>query len=404
MAFPHGLRALNHAEFRLFFAAQMVAQVGTWMQTVGQSWLVLQLTDSPLKLGLLGTVQFGPILLFSIVSGAIADRLPKRRLLIGTQTTLATQAWLLAVLVWSGHAEYWHVCVLATIVGFANVVDMPARQSFIAEMVGKADLVNAVALNSAAFNAARIVGPAIGGLLIARYGVAPAFVMNGLGFVVVIVALSMLAVEGHPRRTASSTMIQDIAEGLAYSLRTPRIRLIMGLLFVVSISVFNFSVYVPLLARHVLDLGAEGFGYLMAALGVGAVTGALTLGMVGSRQPPPRAMFVATLIACSGLFSLAFVHHVRPAVVLLVVTGYFGTMLVAAANTALQLSAPDELRGRVMSLYALIWGGVFPIGSFVVGAVSEAWGVPRAFLTSGTFGLTATAALALWWTTRARAH
>ncbi len=379
----------------------MVALIGTWMQTVGQSWLVLQLTNSPLKLGLIGTFQFGPILLFSIVSGAIADRLPKRKLLLGTQMTLASQAFLLAALVWSGHAEYWHVGVLATIVGFANVLDMPARQSFIAEMVSKDDLGNAVALNSAAFNGARIVGPAVGGLLIARFGVAPAFVLNGLGFLVVIVALATLEAQGHPRRRGSGTMVQDIAEGVRYALATPRIRLIMGLLFVVSICVFNFSVYVPLLARTVLGLGAEGFGYLMAALGVGAVTGALTLGIVASRQPSVAAMFVAATIACSGLFSLAFVHHVWPAVVVLMVTGYFGIVLVAGANTALQLNAPDELRGRVMSFYTLIWGGVFPIGSFLVGAISEGWGVGRAFLALGSFGLAATAALGVWWVRRA---
>ena len=197
-------------------------------------------------------------------------------------------------------------------------------------------------------------------------------------------------------------MWEDIAEGVRYAFRTPRIRLIMGLLFVVSFCVFNFSVYVPLLARTVLGLGAEGFGYLMAALGVGAVSGALTLGMLGSQQPSPRAMFAAATIACGGLFSLGFVHHVWVAVVLLVITGYFGIILVAGSNTALQLSAPDEMRGRVMSFYVLIWGGVFPIGSFIVGAVSEAWSVSRAFLAFGTFGLSAIAALATWWFTRPR--
>ncbi len=182
MIFPRGLRALNHAEFRLFSLAQLVSQVGTWMHSVAQSWLVLQLTDSPLRLGLIGTLQFAPMLLFSVVSGAIADRLNKRRLLMATQLALAGQAFTLAALVWTGHVEYWHVAILAVLAGFANTVDNPARQSYVVEIVGRDALANAVALNSAAFNGARIIGPAVAGLVIARFGVLPAFVVNGTSF------------------------------------------------------------------------------------------------------------------------------------------------------------------------------------------------------------------------------
>ena len=192
MTFPNGLRSLNHPDFRRFFLAQFVALVCGWMQTVAQSWLVLQLTDSPLRLGLIGTLQFGPILLFSVVTGAVADRLPKRRVLVTTQLALAVLALVLASLVASGHVRYWHVGAVAVLAGLAQTFDSPARQSFMVEMVGKADLANAVALNSASFNAARIVGPAIGGLLIARVGVAPAFVLNAVGLLVVATALMTL--------------------------------------------------------------------------------------------------------------------------------------------------------------------------------------------------------------------
>lgn len=400
VTFPHGLRALNHRDYRRFYAAQVAALTGGWMQSVAQSWLVLQLTNSPFKLGLIGTLQFAPVLLFSLVAGAVADRLPKRRLLVATQTTLACQAAALGLLVAAGLAEYWHVAVLGLLLGFANVVDLPARQSFIMEMVGKNDVVNAVALNSAAFNAARIVGPAVAGLLIARLGLAPAFLLNSVGFAVIIVTLLRLEARGLPVRGQRSTIVEEIGEGLRYARRTPRVLLVLGLLFVVSLCVFNFTVYVPLLARHVLGLGAEGFGFLMAALGVGAVAGALTVGMLGSREPPVVAMAAAAAVALGGLLGLAAVRHVWTAVLLLVVTGYFGIVLVASCNTAMQLIAPDALRGRVMSLYTWVYGGVFPIGAFLVGAISQASSVSMAFLCAGGFGLLALGALMLWWALR----
>jgi len=397
MIFPSGLRALNHGDFRRFFVAQLAALVSGWMHTVAQSWLVLQLTDSPLRLGLIGTLQFGPILLFSIVTGAFADRLPKRRVLFVTQLTLAALALVLAALV--GRVRYWHVGVVAVLAGLAQAFDMPARQSYMAEMVGKADLVNAVALNSAAFNAARIVGPAVAGLIIARFGVVPAFVVNALG--ILAVGLTLLTLPGgRVAARRGTTMVEEIAEGLSYAARTPVIRLVLGMLLVVSITVFNFTVYVPLLARHVLGLGAEGFGFLMAALGVGAVAGALTVGFWRAPELPLSGMLTASALALAGLLSLSAARHVLVAVPLLFVTGFFGLVLVASCNTRLQLAAPDELRGRMMSLYALVWGGVFPIGAFCVGAMSEAWGVSTAFAVSGTTGLTALAALTLWWRSR----
>jgi predicted MFS family arabinose efflux permease len=402
MALPTGLRAFRHADFRRFFAAQLVAQIGSWMQTVAQSWLVLQLTSSPLKLGLIGTLQFGPILLFSIVSGALADRLPKRRLLIVTQTVLGCQALALAALVASGHVQYWHVAVLATGVGLANVLDSPARQSFVAEMVGRSDLSSAVSLNSASFNGARIVGPSIGGLLIAAFGVAPAFVANGVGFAIAIAMMATLRTRGLPQPRSGAGVGEEILTGIRYVWRKPDMLLALGLCFMVSFCVFNFTVYVPLVVRTVLGLGAEGFGFLMASLGVGAVSGALTLGMLGSRRPAWSLMFAAAAAACGGLIGLSLVQTFWPAVAMLFVTGFFGIVLVVSCNTTMQLASTDALRGRVMSIYTLVWGGVFPIGAFLVGAMSERWGVQRALATNGTIGLTGVALLLGWWRLRAR--
>ncbi|HKX05244.1 MAG TPA: MFS transporter [Methylomirabilota bacterium] len=401
MALPTGLRAFRHADFRRFFAAQLVAQIGSWMQTVAQSWLVLQLTSSPLKLGLIGTLQFGPILLFSIVSGALADRLPKKRLLIVTQSVLGGQALLLGALVYAGHVEYWHVAVLATGVGLANVLDSPARQSLVAEMVGRSDVSSAISLNSACFNSARIVGPSIGGLVIARYGIAPAFVANSIGFVIAIAMMASLRTRGLPQPGSGAGVGQEILIGLRYVWRKPEMMLSLGLCFMVSFCVFNFTVYVPLVVRSVLGLGAEGFGFLMASLGVGAVSGALSLGMAGPRPPRPL-MFAAAGLACGGLLGLSLVRSFWPAMAMLFLTGFFGVIAVVGCNTTMQLASTDALRGRVMSIYTLVWGGVFPIGAFLVGAMSERWGVQRALATNGTIGLTGVVLLLGWWRLRAR--
>ena len=403
MRFPHGLRALNHRDFRRFYAAQLLALVGGWMQTVAQAWLVLQLTDSPFKLGLISTLQFSPILMFSLVAGAVADRLPKRGLLVTTQTTLACQALLLGALVSTGRVQYGHVAVLGLVLGFANVVDQPARQSFVMDMVGKGDVANAVALNSAAFNAARIVGPAVAGVLIGRVGVGPVFFINSVGFVGVILTLLRLEARGLPARERRATILEEIVEGLRYARRTPRLLLALGLVLSVSLFVFNFTVYVPLLARTVLGLGAEGFGFLMASLGVGAVAGALTVGGFGSREPELGRMFLSAAVAFAALLGLGLSRHVWTAAPLLFVTGYFGIMLMATCNTSMQLRAPDALRGRVMSLYTWVTGGVFPIGAFLVGSISQAWGVSAAFLWNGTLGLVTLAGIMLWWRLRARA-
>src|SRR5581483_4428133 len=280
-----------------------------------------QLTGSPLKLGLIGTLQFSPLLLFSLFTGAVADRLPKRRVLVATQSVQGVLALALALLVASGGVRYWHVAVVAVLSGLANALDQPARQSFLVEMVGRADLVSAVGLHSAAFNGARIVGPAVGGLLIAHAGIAPAFGLNALAFAVAIGTLLAVAARGLPTREARATLRAEIAEGIAYALGHARMRLVMGLLLVTSFCVFNFTVYVPLLARTVLGLGSEGFGFLMTALGVGAVVAGLALGTLSARQPPLPVMVGSLALACAGLLALAAAGTFATAAALLAVVG-----------------------------------------------------------------------------------
>jgi MFS family permease len=395
MRFPAGLRALNHRDFRLFIAGQLISLIGTWMQSVAQSWLVLELTNSAFRLGLIGTLQFGPMLCFSFVAGAVADRLPKRRLIIGTQTALMLQAFTLALLAWRGHVQYWHVALLAACYGLANTLDMPARQSFIVEMTSKDDLTNAIALNSAMFNGARMVGPAVAGLLVDRVGVAPAFGLNGLSFVAVILALSAMRTEGLPRDRTGNTVRQDIAAGIRYALGTPRVALILGLLLVVSLFVINHNVLVPLLARDVLHEGAHGFGLLMAALGLGAITGALALAVFGKSRLPVALLLSAAIVLSALTVVLAAIRSFWPAAVLLTLVGLAQIVFMASCNTTLQLTVPDNLRGRIMSLYAFVFAGVTPIGSFLVGTVAEGFGASAAYAVGGGAGLVAVIALAL---------
>jgi MFS family permease len=400
MTFPAGLRALNHPDFRRFFTAQVISQLGSWMQSVAQSWLVLELTNSPLRLGLLGTLQFGPFLLFSLVSGAIVDRLPRRRLLIVTQIIFAIQSFLLALLVWTGHGAYWWIAILATIAGVANTLDQPARQAFVTSLVGRADVLNAVALNSVALNATRIVGPAAAGLLIGQLGVAPAFFLNGLSFLVVVLALTSLAEPPRPTAPAGTTVFAQIAEGVAYAWRSPRVRLFLALLFAVSFPVFNFSVYVPLLARTVLGLGPPGFGLLMTALGLGSVLGALVVGAWSGERPSLKVVVTAGIFALAGLLGFGLLRSVWTIAACLVATGFFGVIVVTGCNTTLQLEAPDPLRGRVLSLYMWVYFGLYPIGAFAIGAMSERWGVSRALFTAGIFGLAVLTMVGVWWRRR----
>jgi MFS family permease len=387
MQFPIGLRALNHRDYRLFFSGQLISLIGTWMQRVAQSWLVLELTNSPFKLGLISALQSAPMLCLAFIAGAIADRLPKRRVLIGTQTALMVQAFVLAVLVWSGIAQYWHVAVLATCYGLAFTLDMPTRQSFVVEMASKEDLPNAIALNSTMVSGARMVGPAIAGILVDRYGVASAFGLNGLSFVAVIIALAAMQAEGLPGPAQGATVREDIAAGLQYAVRTPVVALTLGLLSIVGLFVINHNVQVPLLARDVLHEGAHGFGLLMAAVGIGAVVGGLAMATRG-RGRPPLSLLLGTAAAASGLtVLLAAVRNFWAAMLILTLVGISQIVFLASCNTMLQLVVPDRMRGRIMSLYAFVWVGVTPLGSLFVGTIADWYGVAASYAAGGGVAL-----------------
>src|SRR3989442_5344918 len=264
---PVRLGALRHRDFRLFWIGQLISQIGTWMQSVAQAWLVLELTHSPLHLGIVSALQFTPVLFLSPIGGVLSDRFAKRRVLLISQSAMQLQAFVLAALVWSGRVEYWHVAVLAAIYGLGRAIDIPARQSYITDLVGRSDLANAVALNSVIMNGARIVGPAVAGLLIAAFGVALAFFLNGVSFVAGLVALLAVRAEGRPHINGRLRVREGVLGALSYAAATPPVAFTLGLMVVVSLVVLNFHVGGPLVARDVLNQDAHGFGLLMSAVG-----------------------------------------------------------------------------------------------------------------------------------------
>jgi MFS family permease len=387
--------ALRHRDFRLFWGGQLVSLIGTWMQAAGQAWLVLELTGSPVRLGLVNALQFAPILLLAPVGGALSDRLGKRRILLVTQAAMMAQALVLALLARSGQVRYWHVAVLAAMYGLGRAIDIPARQAFISDLVGRPDLPNAVALNSVVFNGARLVGPGLAGLLIARYDVAAAFFLNGASFVAVLVALAAMRTEGRPQPAGRLGLRQGLAGAVSYAAGTPPVAFTLGLLVIVSLLASNFNVVVPLLARDVLHEGAEGFGWLMSALGAGAIAGALGVALLRTGRPPLPFLAGAAAILCVGVVALALVGRVVVTAALLAALGGIQIVFTTGCNTTLQLITPDALRGRVMGLYALAWAGMTPFGSLLIGTIAEHLGVQVACALAGAAGLAAVGMLIL---------
>jgi MFS family permease len=384
---PARLGALRHRDYRLFWAGQLISQIGTWMQSVAQAWLVLELTQSPFQLGLVSALQFTPILLLSPIGGVLSDRFAKRKVLLVSQTSMQLQALVLALLVWSGHIRYWHVAVLALIYGLGRAIDIPARQSYVTDLVGRSDLPNAVALNSVIMNGARIVGPAVAGLLIAAFGVALAFLLNGISFIAVLVALLAIRTEGQPDPAGQLGIREGVLDAVAYAARTPPVAFTLGLMVVVSLLVLNFNVVVPLVARDVLNQGAHGFGLLMSFLGAGAVAGGFSVAMFRTGQPPLSFLVGAAATLCAGLIALALATHFALAAAVLALLGCSQILFTTGCNTTLQLIAPNNLRGRVMGLYTVTFAGMTPFGSLLVGIVAERLGVRAACAAGGISGL-----------------
>jgi MFS family permease len=377
-------RSLRHRNFRLFWTGQLISLIGTWMQSVAQAWLVLNLTRSPFKLGVVTALQFLPILAFSFFTGPFIDHLPKRKIIIAGQTVLMLQAFLLSVLDWSGAIQYWHMVVLAAVLGMVNTIDMPARQSFIIELVGRDDLMNAIALNSSIFNAARALGPALAGLVIAWTNTGVAFFLNGLSFVAVIGVLFIMRIEERPRTGPLSVdILADTAEAFRYVRKTPVILSTILLVSVVSVFAANFNVLVPVFARIELQKDAAAFGFLMSSFGFGALIGAATLTVLSRMGPRPSFLYGSGLGLSAFLVLIGLQKSYGTTALLLALCGWCLVTFFGTANATVQLNSEDHLRGRVMSFYTMAFGGLSPFGSMFAGTVSHWLPASIAFAVGG---------------------
>lgn len=382
--------ALNHRNFRLYWFGQCISLIGTWMQNIGQSWLVLQLTDSSFKLGLVSAVQFLPMTLFSLFAGSIIDRLPKKRVLLFTQTALMFLAALLAGLTYFRLVRYWHVLVFATLLGIVNTLDMPARQSFFAELAGKKDLTNAIALNSTIFNLARILGPAVAGFMIGLLGISTCFFINALSFVAVLCCIILIDT-GFIKKTASDISIRgmfgDIKEGFTFISSRKTIILPLVLLLLNSIFVMNFNVLVPIFAKRGFGMNASGYGLLMTCMGIGSFTGALTLA-AKSKSSPDFKILLRGAIGMSVLLTvLGFENSYILACGTMVLIGFCMISFTALVNSTIQVNSADNMRGRVMGFYTLVFGGMTPFGSLYAGKLTDVAGVSLCMVISGVIGL-----------------
>lgn len=357
------------------------------MQTIGQSWLVLTLTHSTFLISLITLMQFLPMLVFSLFAGNIIDRFPKKKVLYFTQTCLMILALALASLTYLKVVEYWHVLVMAFLLGMVNTLDVPTRMTYFSDLVGKDDLMNAIALNSSIFNLARILGPAIAGFLIGIFGIAVCFYLNAISFIAVLFALFKIDVGNlKPQLQKYESIIQvfkDIWDGLVYIRNNPPILFPLAISGFVSLFALNYSVMIPLFAKQVLNQGAAGYGFLMTSMGIGSFVGALWVA-TQSRKGPSQSLMIYTSIGVSlGMSLLGFQRNYVLACVTLFVMGLFLVLFASMVNASIQIYAKDHMRGRVISAYTLLSGGMTPLGSLLVGGLMEVSGITNTMVITG---------------------
>jgi MFS family permease len=384
VALPHALRALRSRNFRLFVAGQLVSLIGTWMQMVAQAWLIYRLTGSAVLLGVAGFASQIPVFLLAPLGGVIADRLDRRRVLIVSQAVMMVLALALAALTLSGVIEVWQIFTLAALLGVANAFDIPARQAFVVQMVGREHLPNAIALNSSMVNGARLVGPAVAGAVVAVVGEGWCFLINGLSYVGVIAALAVMhisPVHGHARATISAWA--SVVEGFAFAWQARPVRALLLLLGLVSLMGMPYSVLMPIFADRVLGGGPYAYGLLMAAAGLGALAGSGVLTL--RRDLHGLGRWIAAAASGFGLslilFSLS--RSLWLSAALLVPAGFCMMLEMAASNTLVQAMVPDRLRGRVMAVYSMMFMGMAPLGALMAGSLAAPLGAPATVALGG---------------------
>jgi MFS family permease len=376
--------SLKHPNFRIYWTGMCISLIGTWMQNIAQPWLAYSITKSAFLLSLIGTLQFTPILLFSLFAGVIIDQFPKKRILLLTQSASCVITLVLAYLVLSNHIEYWHILIMATLLGLVNTLDMPTRQSYAIELVGKDDLMNAIALNSMSFNVARVIGPAVAGLIMGYFGIGLCFLINAFSYLAVVI--SLLFIDAKPvikAKRSSGRIGLEIRAGLKYIKNAPPLLGTLLIVAVVGIFVPNFSVLVPVFAKEILHLDEKGFGLLMSSMGVGSFLGAMFIATF-SREGPKRWVIeglpwvIGLLMILTGVM-----NHFATMAICLGLTGFFFVTFSSSANSKMQLNVSNEYRGRVMSVYTLVFAGSTPIGNLFAGAVSQNFTARGGFIACG---------------------
>lgn len=377
--------ALTYRNFRYFWFGQCISLIGTWAQTTAQQWLVYTLTKSAFLLGLLGAAQFGPVMFLSLFAGVFVDRYPKKKMLLFTQTALMIQAIVLALLVWSGHIVYGEVFVLAALMGLVNTLDLPARQSFMPDLVDRKDLRSAIGLNSAIVNVARMIGPALAALLMARFGAGLLFLINGISFLPVIYGLYLINIQEKPSviKKVEKNVRTEILEGLKYIRRSPALLGAILAMLAVGTFVMNFNVVIPLFAAEVLKQGVHGYGLLLSASGAGSLVGALLVASQAKGNPRFRMLFGSAFLVSALLVLLNFIYTLPLAVVMFAIIGFTNIIFITTANSTIQLNSGEEYRGRVMSVYSFAFAGTTPIGNLFAGIITEKLGSGMGFLICG---------------------
>ena len=391
------LRALQYRNFRLFFAGQLISLIGTWMQNVAQAWLGYRLTGSPVLLGAAGFASQIPVFLLAPVGGVVADRYSRHRLVIATQTASMLLAFALAALTLSGAVRVWHIFALSALLGVVNSFDIPARQAFIVGLVAKPDLMNAIALNSSMFNASRVVGPAIAGILVAGIGEGWCFFANGASYIAVIAGLLLMRVARHEPAAQQGSPLSRMAEGFRFVMEHPPVHALLVLLGVVSLTGMPYAVLMPIFAHRILHGGARALGLLMGSTGIGALAAALTLASRRELKGLGRWVAFAALGFGAGLVAFSFSRIFWLSAAILALCGFAMMIQMGSSNTLIQSMSPDRLRGRVMSVYSMMFMGMAPFGALLAGAVADRLGAPLTVAGGGVISMLASSIFWIWW-------
>ena len=366
--------SLKHRDFRIFWIGQCVSLMGTWMQRTALIWLVYTMTDSPFLVGLVGVAQFLPMLLFTLFAGAVVDRFPKRKILIVTQSLLMLQAFALAMLAFFNSEQYWQLLLLCAFLGITTTIDMPARLSFFADLVGKEDVMNAVSLNSSIVNLARIIGPAVAGIVMMKFGAAVCFLINALSFLAVIYSLTRIETKDSVAPPQKRNMLEEVKEGLAYIKNDETLYLNAVFLAIVSTFAMNSEVIIPVFAKTVLGMGAGAYTKLLSAAGAGSLAGAVTMASLSKKGVRKWILLVGAAATLSVQVLMAIAWTYALALLFVAMIGFFNLVFLNAGNSIFQVYAPDKYRGRVMSVYSFLTQGSLPVGNFFAGTAMQAFG------------------------------